>query len=310
VSVSSPIAFPENTVMNQTANRIAKTRQQSKVHIEELFDAGTEGKRGILRWPPREGKFCHLRRLPTPSLTPWIERYWMVTWDLQQPCLQETLPHPSVLLIFENGTSVVHGVSTGRFSRVLEGRSGVFGVKFRPGGFRPFLKSSVGALLNRGVPATDVFGPEINQLEALWNSSSSSENIEKLIETSNAFFRARRPKPDRMVDLAATLVRKILETSEIRTVDDLVEQSGIGKRSLQRIFDQYVGVNPKWVIRRYRLHELVERSDTGEDLELAQVALELGYFDQSHLINDFKSIVGCSPTKYRRRAASAVSLTS
>ena len=104
--------------------------------------------------------------------------------------------------------------------------------------------------------------------------------------------------------------KALLETSEIRTVDDLVEQSGIGKRSLQRIFHQYVGVNPKWVIRRYRLHELVERIDSGEELELAQVALELGYFDQSHLINDFKSIVGCSPTKYRQRAASAGNLPS
>src|SRR5215470_8669362 len=160
---------------------IGKTRQHSKVLVEELFDTGTEGKRGILRWPPREGKFCHLRRLPARRLMPWIERYWMVIWDLQQPCLQETLPHPSVFLVFENGTSVVHGVSTGRFSRVLEGRSGVFGVKFKPGGFRPFLKSPVATLLNRGIAAKQVFGTEIHQLEALWKPSSSSSEVEKLI---------------------------------------------------------------------------------------------------------------------------------
>src|SRR5262249_33451744 len=167
----------EDTLMNQTANRIGKTRQDPTVRVERLFDIGTEGKRGILNWPPKEGNFCHLRRLPAPHLMPWIERYWMVAWDLQQPCLQETLPHPSVFLVFEKGASVVHGVNTGRFSCVLEGRSGVFGVKFRPGGFRPFLKSPVATLLNRGVPATQVFGPEIHQLEALWKPSSSSSEV-------------------------------------------------------------------------------------------------------------------------------------
>jgi AraC-like DNA-binding protein len=45
-------------------------------------------------------------------------------------------------------------------------------------------------------------------------------------------------------------------------------------------------------VRRYRLHENVERFGSGERLGCARVALELGYFDQSHLINDFKSIVG------------------
>ena len=293
----------EDTLVNQMVNRIGKTRQRAKVRVEQLFDVGTEGKRGILNWPPKEGNFCHLRRLPAPHLMPWIERYWMVTWDLQQPCLQETLPHPSVFLIFENVASVIHGVNTGRFSRVLEGRSGVFGVKFRPGGFRPFIKSPISALLNRGVPAAEVFGPEIGKLEALWKPWSSSGELEKLITACNQFFSARLPEPDRMMNLAGQLVRQILENSELRTVDDLAERNGIGKRSLQRIFNEYVGVNPKWVIRRYRLHELVERLHGGEDLDLAQIALDLGYFDQSHLINDFKSIVGCSPTKYRQRAA-------
>jgi AraC-like DNA-binding protein len=295
--------------MNQRLNGIGKTRQGKRVRIEEFFDAGTEGKRGILRWPPKEGKFSHLRRLPATNLMPWIERYWMVSWDVQEPCLQETLPHPSVFLVFENGTSVIHGVNPGRFSTMLEGRSAVFGVKFRPGGFRPFLKSSVAALFNRSVPASDVFGPEIGQLEALWKPVSCSRNLEKLIQASNAFFQARVPEPDQTMDLATKLVQQILETSEIRTVDDLVERSGIGKRSLQRIFNEYIGVTPKWVIRRYRLHELVCRLDDGEDLELSQVALELGYFDQSHLINDFRSIVGCSPTKYRQRFANTTNPT-
>ena len=74
----------------------------------------------------------------------------------------------------------------------------------------------------------------------------------------------------------------------------------MGKRSLQRLFSEYVGVSPKWVIRRYRLHELIERSHTGEEPDWPQLALELGYFDQAHLINDFRTITGYSPTEYQK----------
>ena len=106
--------------------------------------------------------------------------------------------------------------------------------------------------------------------------------------------------PTRRSALARQLVNRVLQETEIKTVDDLAEKAGIGKRSLQRIFGEYVGASPKWVIRRYRLHELVERFNAGDSLDWPQVALELGYFDQAHLINDFRSIVGYSPAQYQR----------
>ena len=63
---------------------------------------------------------------------------------------------------------------------------------------------------------------------------------------------------------------------------------------------EYVGASPKWVIRRYRLHDAMERIRMGHAVDFAQVALELGYFDQAHLINDFKSIIGYSPFQFQK----------
>jgi AraC-like DNA-binding protein len=88
---------------------------------------------------------------------------------------------------------------------------------------------------------------------------------------------------------------------EIFSVEELAARAGMAVRSLQRLFSQYVGVSPKWVIRRYRLHELLERMHSGERLDWARMAAELGYFDQAHLINDFKSITGYTPTEYSGR---------
>jgi AraC-like DNA-binding protein len=278
---------------------IGKTRQEPKACVEEVFDPDLSEARGILRWPPPTGQFKHLRKRPPSDLAPWIDLYWMVTWNLPRPYLQETLPHPNFNLAFENGEATVFGVNTGRFSRVLEGKSGVFGIRFRPGGFRPFMKAPAASLLNRIVPAKQILGGAIGALQDVWESSAYKEA--RMIKAANEFFRARLPKPDQTAELAEQIVRRILEDHEIRSVEDLVSRTGIGKRSLQRIFNEYVGVNPKWVIRRDRLHELIKTFQSGNKLDWAQVALDLGYFDQAHLINDFRSVVGFSPVQYKKQ---------
>jgi AraC-like DNA-binding protein len=226
----------------------------------------------------------------------------MITWDLRghAPHLAETLPHPNIHVVFEKDGSVVSGIQTRRFSRLLEGRSQVFGIKFKPGGFRPFLKSSVSSLADRTVPANRIFGKAVDALTSIL--ASSRKESEK-VSAANAFFRARLPEPDDNIRLAGHLVARILSEPDFKTVSDLSTRTGFSKRSLERLFREYVGASPKWVIRRYRLHELMEKFDSRTQPDWAQVALDLGYFDQAHLINDFKSIVGCTPTQYQSQVA-------
>jgi AraC-like DNA-binding protein len=274
---------------------IGKTRQSD---VEIVFDPEAGPPRGVLKPAPAAGKFRLARRSPAPELAPFVQHYWMVSWDLrgEEPFVQETLPHPNVHAVFEKGCSMVCGVSTSKFTRVLEGQSHVFGIKFTPAGLHPFLKASVSALTNGGKPIEIVFGEEALKLEALLVSSAEEE---EMVAAANAFLLSRIPEPDETVAQVNQLVSRTLNESDIKTVDDLAKRSGISKRTLQRLFNEYVGINPKWVIRRYRLHELVERLKSGERLDLSQLALDLGYFDQAHLINDFRSIAGYSPTQYQ-----------
>jgi AraC-like DNA-binding protein len=277
---------------------IGKTRQEPVVQIEESFDPALGQPRGVLRRPPPPaGKFRHARRSAAPMLAPWIDHYWMVSWDLRglEPRLVESLPHPNVHVVFERPQSKAWGVSTAKFSRTLEGRSHAFGIKFTPGGFFPFLGSSVTSLANRSVPARQIFG---NAVDALEHVILSTEDEDEMAAAANAFLLERVPRPNGKADEARELVARILHERDILTVDDFAVRTGISVRSLQRLFSQYVGVSPKWVIRRYRLHELLEEMHSGQRLDWAQLAVDLGYFDQAHLINDFKSIVGYTPTEY------------
>jgi AraC-like DNA-binding protein len=210
----------------------------------------------------------------------------------------ETLPHPNVHVVFERPESKVWGVSTAKFSRMLEGREHAFGIKFTPGGFFPFLGASVATLADRSIGVREVFGEEVDALEA---AILATEDEEEMMAAANGFLLRRMPGPDEKSALARGLVERILREKEIFSVEELAARAGMAVRSLQRLFSQYVGVSPKWVIRRYRLHELLERMHSGERLDWARMAAELGYFDQAHLINDFKSITGYTPTEYSGR---------
>jgi AraC-like DNA-binding protein len=99
------------------------------------------------------------------------------------------------------------------------------------------------------------------------------------------------------------VVDQIMSDRGITLVKDVTGRSGIGTRRLQRLFAAYTGVTPKWVIRRARLHEAVERLDQGADVDLGFLARDLGYFDQAHFARDFRAAVGRPPTAYARTAA-------
>src|SRR5205814_1947281 len=123
--------------------------------------------RGILHPHLPQGEFRHERRAPAAALSGVVQHLWHVAWDLtglpaQQ---QETLPHPNVHLVIERGQTRIHGIHGARFTRRLEGRGCVFGVKFRSGGFHPFFKAPVSALMDRSVSVEEVFGDDAATLE-------------------------------------------------------------------------------------------------------------------------------------------------
>ena len=64
-----------------------------------------------------------------------------------------------------------------------------------------------------------------------------------------------------------------------------------------------ISVSPKWVIQCYGLHEAAERLKLPNAPDLASLAMELGYADQSHFTRDFTKMVGRSPVTFHQREA-------
>lgn len=261
---------------------------------------------GILNPVDGAKRFTLARYAPVAALASFVERYWIVRWDLtgQRAFSQEVIPSPVVNLAFERPWSGVHGPETQRFVAHLSGRGRVLGVKFVCGAFAAFTDRPMTSLIDRVLPVGEIFG---DASAALARTIVDEPDDARAIHMAEAFLVARAPQHDDAIPLVASLVRRAQEDRTISTAADLARAAGMSVRSLHRLFQQYVGVGPKWVIRRSRVQEAAERVAHGEKVEWAALAQLLGYHDQAHLIRDFKAQVGSTPAAYAARCARAIS---
>ncbi len=241
----------------------------------------------------------HFRRPePAEPLRPYIEHYWLIDWDLTEPYVSHVVPHPAVHIVFqrlagEDAFVEVAGIPHGLFAQKLEGRGRVCGIKFRPGAFRA-------AAPDR--PVSEWTGLRVRQPDVLPDIDPGTV-LDPADETArvtalDSFLLALDLRPDPQAELATTLVDRIRTDRTIRRVTDFAHTEGLSVRLLQRLFAAYVGVGPKWVILRYRIHEALERAGAEEPVDWAGLAADLGYADQAHLVRDFTATVGVSPTAY------------
>ena len=167
-----------------------------------------------------------------------------------------------------------------------------------PGGLRPFHAQPISGLNDRVVPADRLFGPAASQAQAAVMADGADDDA--MIAAASGLLRERGPAPDPVVDQVAGLVGRITEDPALRRVAQLAEVSGLPERKLQRLFSDYVGVSPKWVMRRARLHEAALRveADGAGSVDWAALAADLGYADQAHLSRDFTTTLGVPPSRY------------
>ena len=256
--------------------------------------------RGVLHPGLAATRFSLVRAEPSAALAPFADFYWILRWDLRgkPPHEQTILPHPNVNLAFEVSGTGIYGVDRRLFTRSLAGQGRAFGVRFRAGCFRPFWQAPISQLTDRVVPAARLFGGRAEKTRQAIMCDAGAGAGAEMTALAEALLCSFLPSRDPVAEQVADLVACITADPALRRVDELAAASGLTARSLQRLFADYVGVSPKWVMRRARLHEAAERADSGEQVDWAELAASLGYADQAHLTRDFTATIGIPPTRY------------
>ncbi|GAA1714465.1 helix-turn-helix domain-containing protein [Fodinicola feengrottensis] len=273
-----------------------------------MIDATSQGSGAIVHARTAQQHFELTRAAPAVALEPFVDHYWIVQWDLRgrEPHRQRVITHPSVHMTFTSylttgeGRARVTGVQHGEFVEEIAGQGRVIGAQFRVGGFRPFLSAPMSTITDRFVPVDEIFGDRGRAAAAGIVAAPDAAAGVALIDD---FLTGSCPKPDPAIVRLAEIVRRIRADPTLTRVDRLAEDLAMTPRRLQQLFDEYVGVGPKWVIRRLQMHGAAERAADGADIDWAELAAHLGYADQAHFTRAFTATVGVSPARYARTTA-------
>ncbi len=271
--------------------------------------------RGILDpWMLRQR--VTLNRYPVPeTLAGLVDRFWTVQWDLPVGSVhsQQILTHPGGNLSVSHPNAIdaadasgpasevlpeacLNGVATGLTTRRLARRGWAVAAMTTPGGLGAFVAGSVADLTDQVVPLGQVMPlDEADLVSRLVSAPDMGARVQRLTCALENSLISHRVDTARQV----AAVARLAETDRsIRRLADLASRAEISPRTLQRWFTEYVGVSPSWVLRRYRLLDVAEMVRNGERPSWAQVAADLGYADQAHLVRDFHAATGQTPASY------------
>lgn len=259
---------------------------------------GPRGRPEAIVRPKAAGQAFEVERIPpSAALAEFVDYYWLVRWQVKQPFRQQVVPQPRVHVAAERGRLLVHGVSREPFFRTLTGSGHVLGAAFHAGGFRPLLRAGLGTVSGTVQPASDLLGYDDAPVAArILEAADARTPVEEL----EGYLLRTDPQPDPVTRQVTDLVAVAEERTDITRAEALARHAGFSLRTLQRLFTEYVGVGPKWVIQRFRILEAAGVAHSGEPVDWAALAVRLGFSDQAHLVRVFTAVVGTPPAAYVR----------
>lgn len=241
---------------------------------------------------------------PSAGAAALIHRFWVPVWSLPAgfSTTQRVLQYPVCQLVVARDYAHLVGPRAGMSTKTLAGSGWAFGAMLRPAVGSLLLQAPMTTLLDRDLELVDVpalaAGPLIDAVRRELGDP----------EDTDAHQRAARIVEDALADLllplddSGRLVNELVDyveaTPSLTRVSDLAARFGVSERSLQRLVRERIGLSPKWLIQRRRLHEAAGCLATPDRPSLAELALQLGYSDQPHFARDFRRVTGLTPGEY------------
>jgi len=250
----------------------------------------------------------------SPALSPDIECYWARTADpmcaggqdthrvVPDGCIDIVVEFDGcaveaggrIMTAFDDRASVVGAMSRPLIVNAAPGTS-FLGVRFKPGKATQFLGVTAGDLTDQSIPLGEIWRRDDARVEARLTERQGIGRKLALLETA-LLERLKYKKDDD--PYIGRLVRLILDRRGAVSIEALSEYAGISRQHVARKFDQHVGISPKLFCRIMRFQDLMTTIRRSGKVDWATTALDFGYYDQAHMISDFKEFCGLTPASF------------
>ena len=249
---------------------------------------------------------------PSPALAPFVR----CLWHLSGPANSVREPEPIVpdgcVEIVLNLSDPFHRVNggahvqpatmlvgqlTGPIVVIPTGRVDVWGVRLQPWGASACLRMPLIELREATVALDDALGDLTSLADAVHDERDGARGGHALMVALERWV-SRCPIPDSGVRAAVELITHAPSLPSVRSVG---AQLGRSTRWVQRTFRDTVGLNPKMLARIHRVQRAMRVARSRPARNWSAIAADVGYFDQSHLVRDFRQLVGCTPSEFAAR---------
>lgn len=250
--------------------------------------------------------------LPSKILQPFIKQYWAIENCLTtgNEHIQRIVPNGLTDMIFYlgdrpiindddrsiNENVIINGQLQSFYDILIKGHLKMFAITFQPMGAAMFFKLPMNELYNLGVPVKDLVGTAINEIEEkLYNALGFEERV-GIIESYLLSLLSRHYKGYQVARMERTL--NLISGANATNVQQLASVACCSKKQYERIFNDLVGASPKHFIKVVRFQRTLYNRQLNTTGNLTELACQSGYFDQSHMIRDFKYFSGLTTGQY------------
>jgi AraC-like DNA-binding protein len=172
------------------------------------------------------------------------------------------------------------------------------GLRFRPGAAGRAFGVSLRATADAEVPLARLTSARTGR--ALVSTLRAARTQTQRFAAAEAWLGALVDETPPRPGAAQPAVDAVLRTQGQRRIDDVARDLGWSRRRVERVFAQELGIRPKMFARIVRLNAVLAALDQHERADAVDLALAAGYFDQSHLLRDFRVLAGRAPHASRR----------
>jgi AraC-like DNA-binding protein len=250
---------------------------------------------------------------PSLFLSQYVKQYWAIENCLPTGTehIQRVVPNGLMELMFYLGdkpkvseenkqlseSSMLSGQQKSYYDIAVSGKLSLFSISFQPFGAKLFFDIPVNEFFDQNIPLKYFLKDKTASLEnELYESGSFEEKICVVENFLLNQFRNRTKEYE--LNRIIHSVSLINQSSGLINIETLSSSACLSRKQYERTFAEYIGSTPKQFLRTVRFQNTLREKHCNKNINLTELAYTCGYFDQSHMINDYKLLSGKTPAQY------------